>query len=534
MSAAEPPFGGLSAAEWQRLAAALSPALSGRAIRDVARLDARDDLLLFVDEPIELGDGSRSHCVLIATGGERGRVCPARRRYARHEFRTGPLVDRLRNRLVGRRFVGAEVPIAGERVLRLDLDDGGQPSGDGAAVDARERSPVALVVEGFGPRGLWALLDAEDRVLELSRLPTFSDRTVAPGERYTLPAPRPDLRPDPDRIGEPFVAHLEAVMRAQDERAEADLIATTLERALTRHTARTKAQRDGLTRQIETAAEASALRRTADLLLAYGFQAPPGTRILRVPDPERDGAELALPFDPDRPVPAQAAALYDKAKRREQAAVTARERLPSFERELARLAALEERLADARTSAADGTPDLRALGGLLDELRDAGIVRSLAGTRGKDAQRAGSKTRPKKGIAGERFRRFHSAEGFEILVGRDNRQNDRLSVRYARGNDLWFHVGRGQAGSHVVVRVPKGRNASLETLLDAATLAVHFSKSRGAALCEVIYTHAKHVRKPKGLPPGRVLATQTRELRVRLEDDRLRRVLATAAADADD
>src|SRR5690606_37581436 len=115
-----------------------------------------------------------------------------------------------------------------------------------------------------------------------------------------------------------------------------------------------------------------------------------------------------------------------------------------------------------------------------------------------------------------------------ILVGRDDRQNDRLTSRIARGNDLWLHVGRGYAGSHVVVRLPKGRTAILETLLDAATLAIHFSKVRGAELEEVLYTQAKNVRKAKGMPPGKVLASRTRSLRVRMEPDRLRRLLSSS------
>ena len=97
--------------------------------------------------------------------------------------------------------------------------------------------------------------------------------------------------------------------------------------------------------------------------------------------------------------------------------------------------------------------------------------------------------------------------------------------RAARGNDLWFHVGQGYAGSHVVVRLPRTKTASLETLLDAATLAVHFSKARGNPSCEVIYTQAKHVHKPKGLPPGAVVPSHTKTLHVRGEEARLTRLL---------
>ena len=128
--------------------------------------------------------------------------------------------------------------------------------------------------------------------------------------------------------------------------------------------------------------------------------------------------------------------------------------------------------------------------------------------------------------AGENFRRFVSAEGYPIWVGRNNEQNDRLTMRVANGNDIWLHVGGGRPGSHVVVRLPKQKTASLETLLDAATLAVHFSKARGEPRLEVVYTLKKHVRKPKGLPAGAVVPSQTKTIVVLRDEARLQRLLA--------
>ena len=101
-------------------------------------------------------------------------------------------------------------------------------------------------------------------------------------------------------------------------------------------------------------------------------------------------------------------------------------------------------------------------------------------------------------------------------------------MRFANGNDLWLHVGGGRPGSHVVVRLPRNKTASLETLLDAATLAVHFSKARGEPRAEVIYTFRKHVRKPTGLPAGAVVPSQTKTVTVHADPDRLRRLLDSA------
>ena len=173
----------------------------------------------------------------------------------------------------------------------------------------------------------------------------------------------------------------------------------------------------------------------------------------------------------------------------------------------------------------DGETGAEQLAAIQREAETRGIVRPAR------ARKTAEVARTRKLTKGIPLRRYESAEGLLILVGRNNEQNDKLSTAVARGNDLWFHIGQGHAGSHVVVRLPKNKSASLETLLDAACLAVHFSKARGAELIEVVYTEAKNVRKPKGLAPGKVLTSRTRSLRVRAEPERLRRVLDTAPAE---
>ena len=141
--------------------------------------------------------------------------------------------------------------------------------------------------------------------------------------------------------------------------------------------------------------------------------------------------------------------------------------------------------------------------------------RVRATSTGSSARRAGSarrrarppRRRRKRDEPAPPYRTFRSAAGLVILVGRGPEENDALTVRVARGNDLWLHA-RGLPGAHVVVRVEKGRAPDQETLLDAAHLAVHFSDARGAPQAEVAATRAKHVRKPKGAAPGAVTYSQ--------------------------
>lgn len=125
-------------------------------------------------------------------------------------------------------------------------------------------------------------------------------------------------------------------------------------------------------------------------------------------------------------------------------------------------------------------------------------------------------------------REFVSHDGMTIYVGKSARDNDRLSIRIARGNDWWFHVANMQ-GSHVVVRSIVNRKTALplpqETLLDAAHLAVYYSKARKATRADVHYTQSKNLRKGKGVPAGQVTVVNGKTLSLRIEQERLARLL---------
>jgi predicted ribosome quality control (RQC) complex YloA/Tae2 family protein len=110
-------------------------------------------------------------------------------------------------------------------------------------------------------------------------------------------------------------------------------------------------------------------------------------------------------------------------------------------------------------------------------------------------------------------------------VGKGAAENDQLTVRVAKGNDVWLHA-RGQKGAHVVVRLEKGKAPDGETLLDAAHLAAHFSDARGEPQVDVAYTRAKYVKKPKGAAAGAVTYSQEKVLGLRVEGARVERLLS--------
>ena len=99
---------------------------------------------------------------------------------------------------------------------------------------------------------------------------------------------------------------------------------------------------------------------------------------------------------------------------------------------------------------------------------------------------------------------FRSRDGVEILVGKNNRQNDKLTLSTADPSDIWLHV-KDAHGSHVIIR--NGGKLTDTALYDAAMLAAYYSKARGSATVPVDYTEARYVKKPSGAKPGMVIYT---------------------------
>jgi predicted ribosome quality control (RQC) complex YloA/Tae2 family protein len=100
-------------------------------------------------------------------------------------------------------------------------------------------------------------------------------------------------------------------------------------------------------------------------------------------------------------------------------------------------------------------------------------------------------------------RRYLSSDGYEVLVGRAAKDNDQLTFRVARSQDLWLHAA-DYPGSHVIVRNPSRKDVPHRTLIEAAQLAAKFSQANNDAKVNVNYTQQKFVSRIKGAAPGLV------------------------------
>lgn len=132
---------------------------------------------------------------------------------------------------------------------------------------------------------------------------------------------------------------------------------------------------------------------------------------------------------------------------------------------------------------------------------------------------------PKKNNKPEsRLNKYLSSGGNIIIVGKNNRQNDYITLRLADNDDLWFHT-KDIAGSHVILK-SAGKNLADEELMEAAQLAAYYSKGRLSSNVPVDYTQRKNVKKPSGAKPGMVIYEKNKTLYITPSDEKKAKIRA--------
>lgn len=255
--------------------------------------------------------------------------------------------------------------------------------------------------------------------------------------------------------------------------------------------------------------EVEQLRMEAEWLLALNSQIEEGQTQLVV---NLDDKQLTIRLDPTQSPVEQAEAWFKRAAKLERAAEIIPERRKQLEAELAFLAQMEEDLQQATNQ-----PELLAV---RQEMEAAGLLpRSPAHTGSKTMvktigkARAKEKPKPKGNKPPEpQLLRYYSPQGFEIVVGRNARQNEQVTFEVAKAEDIWLHA-RGAPGSHVVIR-NGGQPVQSETLTTAAQLAAYYSKLRGERAVTVIFTPRRFVSRAPGGHTGQVIVRQEETITV--------------------
>jgi predicted ribosome quality control (RQC) complex YloA/Tae2 family protein len=342
-------------------------------------------------------------------------------------------------------------------------------------IDAGE--PRRVVVEAFARHANLLLLDEDGTVKRVVDGDAARHRKTPVGAKYTLPAapkiPAEESLLPPGLPDEPFAANLAIDRLFREEAAGADDEKAGRQRE--RLLARVKKALAAVDRDLRELADPAALRRHGELLLANYGSLSQGMKSYK-----------GVPLDPKRSPQENVDAVFRRARKAERARPALDDRKADLEALLARI------------EAGETVPESRIPG------------------------RSGKPQAPRKP-----YRVFHSADGRRILVGKGGRDNDETTLKVAGPHDLFLHV-RGSPGAHVILPLGRGEDPPEQALLDAATLALHYSKMRTANAADVCYTPRKHVSKPKGAKAGLVQVRREKVLRLRREPERLARLLMDA------
>jgi predicted ribosome quality control (RQC) complex YloA/Tae2 family protein len=290
----------------------------------------------------------------------------------------------------------------------------------------------------------------------------------------------------------------------ETERAQAMLQRNRL-RELQTAIKKTTRRLEGLTGDLTKVARYREYGRYGELLKGHLHTIAKGQDRIAVVDYFEAGlSEIVLPLDPAKDAYGNMQDYFRKYRKHLAAERQIRPRLEAAEQELQALVAEQRKL--ERGEWQPVTPD----GPEAPRTKLRSLIPSATRREGE-----GKTPGP--------FRRFISADGLPILVGRNARENEQLTFGLARSHDLWFHA-RGVPGSHVVLRIEKDAAAPQESIRDAGTLALLYSNLRKSGKGEVMYAKRSDVRKIKGKSPGTVTVTQDKSLFVDLDHARLRRL----------
>ena len=283
---------------------------------------------------------------------------------------------------------------------------------------------------------------------------------------------------------ESFSGLLDDFYAERDQMERMRVKSQDLLRLLTNHADRLTRKIANQQAELESCAQRDTYRVMGDLLSANMYVIEKGAVSVRLQNFYDEAmAELEIKLDPAL-TPQQNAQQYYKRYRK---AKTAEEKLT----EQIGLARTELTYIDSVFEALALAENERDLNEIRAELAEQGYVRRQ---RGRKAQKLPPISAPL---------RFTTSDGFTVLVGRNNRQNDRLTMKDANNNDIWFHT-KNIPGSHTVL-VTDGKAPTETAMEEAAILAARHGRARDSAQVPVDYTQIRHVSKPQGAKPGMVI-----------------------------
>ncbi len=282
-----------------------------------------------------------------------------------------------------------------------------------------------------------------------------------------------------------FCDLLDGFYQKRDQKARLQAKSQTLTKFLNTTIARLTRTVNVRTAELTKAKNCEQLREYGELLKAnlHLVQAgASGCRVVNYYDPEC--REITIPLSPALSPAANAQKYFKEYRKKCTAAGMLQGLIEKAQNDITYLESVQEALSRVET-----TGEIAALE---QELIDSGWLKSKGGKRGK-VQNA--KELPPY--------EFTSPDGFTVLAGRNNKQNDKLTLKLAEKTDIWFHT-KSIPGSHVIVKT-EGKEVPNETLTFAATVAATLSSGANSLGVGVDYCPVKRVKKPNGAAPGMVI-----------------------------
>lgn len=235
---------------------------------------------------------------------------------------------------------------------------------------------------------------------------------------------------------------------------------------------------------IRSAQDRDKYKMYGDLLTANLYRIKYGDKSVRVQNYySESGEKIEIPLKADISPSQNAQRFYKRYNKTKTTEKFASEQLEIAENEKYYLESVADALENADTPVE------------LDEIRQELMTEGYIAKQNNAKKKQQKKSEPIKII---------SVDGYEILIGRNNRQNDELTLKSAYSTDLWFHT-KEIPGSHTIIRTRGTGEAPETTMMQAAKLAAYYSKARNSSKVPVDYTLIKNVKKPNGAKPGMVI-----------------------------
>ena len=510
----------LSLIELRRAAAAIDASLRGHRVERISQPDALQVVFTLYGRGDEASGarGSKRH-LLVSCDPAFGRISELPAPLASAE-RPPAFLQFLRPRIDGAKLRSARI-VGDDRELALRFD---APDGE-----------FELLLSLLGKRSNCYVLDGGGILLAAQRPLEKTRRALSLGEPWAPPEPSKGPSQDSaatDRFadvdeGELLLA-IERAYEGSESGREAEGLAARIEKALRKERKAASKRLERIERELAEADSAGDLQRHGELLKGALGRVKKGMSEIEVADYET-GDPVTIPLDPTKTPQQNLEATFKRYQKFVRRLTKAGSQAEEAREGVERIDALEAERAGA-AEADDGGAALAALAERADVAR---LVRkhvparpAESGVPQKKAPRGPFADLPRK----LHPRRYVSADGLEIWVGRSDEGNDYLSTRLARGKDLFFHLD-GAPGSHVVLRTEGRADPPSESVIDACELAVQFSKFKNAGSADVHVVPIKNVKKPKGAKRGLVYVTGGKSIHLRREARRLERLLASRIDD---